>query len=162
MNQRQLASVLFTAVGVFIAAAHLPGIFIQAAAVAPSIPDLDGSASPVSQRFMFVWGLLGSLLAVLMAFLLVRFRDRLAERLFPPATESLSSRELHAVALSVLGSYFVVQGLAHLAWTGDFNWMGATELVLGVGLFFGAGAFSKLWAFGRAAGTPRKTGDGAV
>ena len=162
MNQRQLASVLFTAVGVFIAASHLPIILIQLAALAPTLRDLDDSALPVDQRFMFVWGVMSSLLAVLMGLVLVRFRDRLANRLFPPATESLSSGELHAVALSVLGSYFVVQGVAQLAWAESFNWNGATQLVLGAGLFLGAGALSRLWAYGRSAGTPRQMGDGAV
>jgi hypothetical protein len=162
MNQRQLASVLFTAVGVFIAAAHLPAILMQAAALTPSIPDLDDPVSPVNQRLMLVLGLMSSLVAVLIGSLLVVLRDRLANRLFPPATESLSSRELHAVALSVLGSYFVVQGLAHLARAGDFDWSGAIQLVLGVGLFFGARALSRLWAFGRSAGTAGNVGEDAV
>jgi hypothetical protein len=135
---------------------------MQVAAIPASIPDLDDPVSPANQRLMLVLVLMSSIVAVLIGSLLVLLRDRLANRLFPPATESLSSRELHAVALSVLGAYFVVQGLAQLVWAWHFNWSSATQLVLGVGLFFGARAVSRLWWFGRSAGTRGSVDQGAV
>jgi hypothetical protein len=158
MNQRQLASVLFAATGIFIAASYLTGILTQLSAAIP-VPDSGASSLPLSQ---LVPGVIGSLLALLLACALVLLRDRLANRLFPPTTETLSSREFHAVALSVLGSYFVVQGFAHLAWTRYFNWSGLTQLVLGAALFFGGRALSRAWALGRTAGLSSSSEKGAV
>jgi hypothetical protein len=162
MNQRQLASVLFAAVGLFIAGSHFPEILMYAAVFRPSTPDPDGPASAAGERLFWVLGLMSSLLGILVGSVLVLLRNRLANRLFPPANELVSSREVQAVALSILGCYFAVQGMSRLAVSGHFSWSDATELVLGVGLFFGARGLSRLWSFGRSAGYQGSVGDGGA
>lgn len=154
MSQRQLASVLFATVGVFIAALRLPEIVLGIVMMSqwdPVVTDSDPVArwSAVSS--------LGVLLAtVLISVELVLLRDRLANRLFPPEASSAGASELQAVAISVLGCYFAVQGLATLshmwALSGELDWAGLTQLVLGVALFFGSRGLSRLWSLARTAG----------
>jgi hypothetical protein len=162
MNQRQLASVLFAAIGLFIAASRLPDILVQVAALTSSIPATDPPASPAGQRLVLTFGLISSIVAVLIGTVLIFLGDRLANRLFPSGYEALTSPEVQAVAISVLGCYFAVQGLSRMAWAGYLNWSGVTQLALGVGLFFGARALSKLWSFGRSGGVARSVGESAV
>ena len=164
MNQRQLASVLFAAVGVFLVVSRLQEVFSLAATVIPSTVDVDADATPLpdGQGLALAVALMGSVLAVLVGSALVLLRDRVANLLFPPATASVTSREVQAVALSVLGCYFAVQGVSNLAWAGRLDWSGAIQLVLGVALFFGARGLSRLWSFGRSAGHQGDVRGGAV
>lgn len=150
MDQRQLASVLFAVVGVFIAASRLPEILIYVAMVAQW--NSDNPADPVSQRLVSLMGLTSSLLAVLLGSSLVLLRDRLAGRLFPPGSETLRTNELQAVAFSVLGCYLGVEGLSGILWAGRLNWGAAIQFALGVGLFVGSRGLSRLWSLGRSAG----------
>jgi cytochrome b subunit of formate dehydrogenase len=162
MNQRQLASVLFAAAGVLIAAFYIPLIPVQVGALTPSVPDNAAPAAPPGQHLVFILGLTSSVLAVLIGTGLVLWRDRLADRLFRPGGHSLSSGDIHAVALSVLGCYFAVHGLSRLAWGWESPWSGAIQLVLGIGLFFGARGLSRLWSAGRSVGVSRDVTDDAV
>ena len=158
MNQRQLASVLFAALGVFMAASRIPDLFIHSALLAPFVIAHEDAGAPIDQRSFAVVGLLGAFLAVGLGFALVVLRDRLAQRLFPASSGPLASREFQAVAFSVLGLFFAVQGLARLGWARPFDWAGATELALGVGLFFGARGLARVWSMARSAGSPRSEG----
>lgn len=151
-----MASVLFTAVGVFIAVSRLPEILIYAAVLAQWNPANQDPATPFSQRLVPVTALGGSLVVILVGAGLILLRDRLADRLFSPGTQPLSAREVQAVAYSVLGCYFAVQGLSGISrfgWSGQLDWAGATQLVLGVALFFGARGLSRLWSLSRSTGT---------
>ena len=142
MDQRQLASVLFAVVGVFIAASRLPDIGFHIAVLAQSNPGYEGP----SQQRMVAHLVLASALPILMGAALVFFRDRLANRLFPPGSQPLNAPEAQAVALSVLGCYLVVEGLSGVGWKGGINWGAATQLGLGVGLFLGARGVARLWS----------------
>ena len=106
--------------------------------------------------------LIGVVLAVLCGSVLVLLRDRVATLLFPAASESLNSREVQAVALSVLGCYFTVHGLSGLAEAGRFDWGSSTQLVLGIALFFGARGLARLWSFARSPGHRVDLGSGAA
>ena len=145
MNQRQFASVLFAVVGVFIAASRLPEILIHIALLAQSGPTDPGSTSPGSQVLLSVTALGATLLAVGIGVTLLLLRDRLAQRFFPMDTPPLEPGGVQTAAFAVLGCYFVVQGLSRMLWAGRFDWGAATQLALGVGLFFGARGLSKLW-----------------
>jgi hypothetical protein len=162
MNQRQLASVLFAAAGVFIAAFYIPLIPLQVGALTPQIPDNGEPAALPGQHLVLILGLTSTVLGILIGTGLVFWRDRLANRLFRPADHLLSSSEVHAVALSILGCYFAVQGLSRLAWAWGFDWSGATQVVLGIGLFFGGRGLSRLWSVGRSVGVSRSVSDDAV
>ncbi len=161
MNQRQFASVLFAVVGVFIAAARLPELFILVGLLAESSP----TESPLgggSQRQTLTIALVASLLAVLVGGALVLFRHRLADRLFAAGARPLEARDAQAVALSVLGCYFAVHGISRIAWGGRFDWSAAVQLALGVALFFGGRGLSGLWLLSRSAGGSRSVTDSAV
>jgi hypothetical protein len=155
MTQRQLASVLFAVIGIFIAASRFPEVFMHVAVL--TTPD-DGPAAPVSRSLISIMGLIGSLLGLFIGAALVLLSDDLCIRLFPPTTQPLSWPDVQPVALSVLGCYFAVVGLSRVVWSRGVDWSGATQLVLGLGLFFGARRLSRLWSLGRRAGTS----DGAV
>ena len=147
MDQRNLASVLFAVVGVFVAVSRFPELFVHLALLAQPNPG-QGPADPASQRFVTTAALSGALLAVLIGVALVLLRDRLASRLFPLAGHQLGAPEVQAVALSVLGCYFVVQGLPQVLWAGfgagELYWPGAIQLLLGAGLFVGSRGPSRL------------------
>ena len=151
MDQRQLASVLFAVVGVLIAASRLPDIVYYAAALA----QWNRGDDPDGQRLAGILVIGSSLLAVLVGVGLIFLRNRLANRLFPPAGQPLNAPEAHAVALSVLGCYFVVEGLSGIARGGRPGWGSATQLVVCVGLFLGARGVSRLWSLGRTDGLGR-------
>ena len=146
MDQRQLASVLFAVVGLFIALSRLPDIFLQGAMLAQWDPTMEDPASPVPQRLTVALAFSASLLAVLLGAALVLVRQPLAARLFPSTTGPLDARELQAVALSVLGCYFVVQGAYGALWSGSLRWGAIVQAALGVGLFVGARALAGLWS----------------
>lgn len=149
MNQRQLASVLFAVVGVFIAASRVPEVFLHIALLVQASPADQGSQGSGWQGPTSVSALGAALVAVGIGVTLLLFRNRLAQRLFPIATPSLQSTDVQTVAFSVLGCYFAVQGLSRMLWAGRFDWGAAVQLTLGVGLFFGARGLSKLWLLTR-------------
>jgi len=146
MSQRQLASVLFAVFGVFIAVTWFPQVIVSIGMVAAGD---QVAAEPYAITF-----LIGTIIGVLLGILLVLVRVRLAERLFAADTASLVARDTQAVALSVLGCYFVIQSLPRLVGRG-FDWLPATQLVLGIGLFFGARGLARLWTAVRTAGSSR-------
>jgi hypothetical protein len=144
MNQRQLASVLFAVVGLFIVLFRLPELFAQVALVAQWDRMVADPVGGVDQRAFLVASTVGHLLAILLGMGLVVLRDRLAGALFP-ATGALAARDIHAIALSVLGAFLVVHSLRALAFPGPSRWAGAIQLLLGAGLFLGARRISALW-----------------
>ena len=156
MNQRQLASVLFAVLGVFVAISWLPQLFLQIGFLARGSADADEYAGTVSIVFLIT-----AIIAILVGILLVMARNALADRLFPSESQPLSSRDTQAVALSVLGCYFVIQGGCRLLSFGEINWSGVTQLVLGLGLFFGARGVARLWTLARTA-RPSDGGERAV
>lgn len=158
MDQRQLAGVLFTVAGVFIAGSRLPEIILHVALLGQLEAVPEASVDHASQRLMSVAAFGASLLAVLVGVGLVLGSGRLANRLFPPGTEPLRAPEVQAVALSVLGCYFAVEGLSRMAWAGRTDWGGVTLLALGVGLFVGARGLARIWNTLRFAGTPSRAG----
>jgi hypothetical protein len=146
MNQRQLASVLFAVVGLFIVLFRLPELFAQVALVAQWDRMVADPVGGVDQRAFLVASTVGHLLAVLLGTGLVVFRERLAGVLFPVTGATLAARDVHAVALSVLGAFLVVHSLRALAFPGPSRWAGAVQLILGAGLFLGARRISALWS----------------
>jgi len=145
MSQRQLASVLFAVLGAFIAITSLPHVVL-----AIGILTAGAQAAPVAYAITF---LIGTLISVTLGIVLVLGRVRLAERLFPSDTGPLAARDTQAVALSVLGCYFIIESISRLVGHGRIDWPSATQLVLGVGLFFGARGLARFWAAARSAGS---------
>jgi hypothetical protein len=145
MSQRQLASVLFAVLGVFIAITSVPQVVLSIGVFAAG-----GQAAPVAYAITF---LIGTILSVILGIVLVLIRVRLAERLFPADPGPLAAQDMQAVALSVLGCYFVVSSISRLLGRGRIDWSAVTQLVLGVGLFLGARGVARLWAAVRTAGS---------
>ncbi len=162
MGQRQLASVLFAAVGVFVAASRLPEIFFHIALLAQWTPTIEDPADPVSQRLITTIAFVNSLLGVLVGTVLVLLRDRLAGHLFPVDSKPIETRDFQAVALSVLGCYFAVRGVSSILWPGQLDWGAVAQVVLGVALFFGARGLSRLWSLSRSADRSRGADERAV
>ncbi len=150
MSQRQLASVLFTVLGVFIIATRIPYIVAGAVYLLSSNASSERGLAPQFASLALL------LLSVLLGGALVLFRDRWADRLFP-AGPSFGGPELQAVGLSVLGCYFVIDGIAGLVRSvpfGQLEWAAIARVVLGAALFLGARGLSRLWSLARTAGTP--------
>ena len=145
MSQRQLASVLFAVLGTFIAISWFPQIivFIGYWAAGDHTAPVAYAISPV----------IGAIIAVILGIVLVLIRVRLADRLFPADTGPLAARDTQAVALSVLGCYFIIESVSRLVGRGRIDWASVTQLVLGVGLFLGARGVARLWAAVRTAGS---------
>ncbi len=91
-------------------------------------------------------------IAVLLGVGLVLSRDVLARRLFPADSQPLVARDTQAVALSVLGAYFLITGICRLVARGEIEWSAIVQLVLGLSLFLGARGVARLWSFARSAG----------
>ena len=145
MSQRQLASVLFAALGAFIAITGIPEIGVSIGILAAGV-----QAAPIPYAIAL---LIGTIIAFILGIALVLSRVRLAERLFPADTGSLPTRDTQAVALSVLGCYYVVESISRLVGRGRIEWSAVTQLVLGIGLFFGARGVARFWAAVRSAGS---------
>jgi hypothetical protein len=162
MNQREFASVLFAVVGVFVAATRLPELMIHVGVLVQSSSEIESPFRGISQRGMSTIGLIASLVGVLLGTALILLRGRLAQRLFAAATPPLEAREAQAVALSVLGCYFVVEGVSRFGWAARFDWAAAIQVALGLTLFFGASRLSGFWSLARSAGRPRASSERAV
>ncbi len=145
MSQRQLASVLFAVLGAFIAITSVPQVVLSIGVLTAAV-----RAAPTTYAITF---LIGAVTSVTLGIVLVLVRVRLAERLFPADTGSLAPRDTQAVALSVLGCYFVIESISRLVGRGRIEWWAVTQLVLGVGLFFGARGVARFWATVRGAGS---------
>ncbi len=145
MSQRHLASVLFAVLGAFIAITSVPQVVLSIGVLTAGV-----QAAPVAYAITFM---IGTIISLTLGIVLVLVRVRLAERLFPADTGSLAARDTQAVALSVLGCYFVIESISRLVGRGHIEWSAVTQLVLGVGLFFGARGVARLWATARAAGS---------
>ena len=158
MNQRQLASVLFAVLGVYVAISWLPqiilgiGVIAQLKAMSPRTTDGDNA---IGQSLAVVGS---AIIAVLLGIILVRMRVRLAERLFPLETEPLVARDLQAVALSVLGVYFVIESICRLVRMAEIEWSAVVQFVLGLGLFLGARAVARFSSAGGSGGSPSASG----
>jgi hypothetical protein len=146
MNQRQLASVLFAVVGLFIVIFRLPELFVQGAMIAQWGRMLADPGSAVDPRSFLVASTIGLLLMVVIGTGLLVFRDRLAGMLFSAAGAPLAARDVHAVGLSVVGAFLVVHSLRALTFPGPSRWAGVVQILLGTGLFLGATRISALWA----------------
>ena len=144
MSQRQLASVLFAVVGAFTTITWIPQLVMFIGILAAG-----AQAAPTPYAITL---LIAAVIAIALGILLVLIRDRLAERLFPADTASLAARDTLAVALAVLGCYFVIESASRLVGRGRIDWSFVTQLVLGVGLFFGARGVARFWAAARSAG----------
>jgi hypothetical protein len=155
MNQRQLASVLFAVLGAFIAISWLPQIVVATGLWAQPIDTSNSAGDQAASVSYAISLLIGTLIAVLLGILLILGRDRLAERLFPANTGPLAVRETQAVALSVLGCYFVIGAISRLVglWLHRIDWSAVAQLVLGVGLFLGARGVARFWAAVRSGGS---------
>ncbi len=145
MSQRQLASVLFAVLGAFIAITGVPEIGVSIGILAAGV-----QAAPIPYAIAL---LIGTIIAFILGIALVLSRGRLAERLFPADTGSLPTRDTQAVALSVLGCYFVVESISRLVGRGRIEWSAVTQLVFGIGWFFGARGVARFWAAVRSAGS---------
>ena len=154
MTQRQLASVLFAVLGAFIAISWLPQIVVAVGLLTQPIATTTSAGDQSGSDAYAVSLLIGTLITVLLGIFLVIARDRVAERLFADSRDPLAARETQAVALSVLGCYFVIGGISRLVGRGlrPIDWSAVTQLVLGLALFFGARGVARLWAAARTAG----------
>ena len=137
MSQRQLASVLFAVVGAFIAVTRLPQVILSLGMLT--------AGDQAAPRSYMVTLLIGAIIAVLLGVALMLIRDRLAAALFPADAGPLVARDTQAVALSELGCYVVLESLPRLVGPGRLDWGLVTQLVLGLGLFFGARGIARLW-----------------
>jgi hypothetical protein len=149
MSQRQLASVLFAVLGVFVAVTWLPQVFLQVGLLSQLKA---GTAADDYGRVMSITYLISTGIAVLLGFGLVLSRDVLARRLFPSDSQPLVGRDTQAAALSVLGAYFVIVGICRLVARDEIEWSAIVELGLGLWLFLGARGIARLWTFARSAG----------
>src|SRR5207253_688195 len=121
MSQRQLASVLFAVLGAFIAINWLPQLVVSI-----GIWRAGDQAAPGSYAITL---LIGAILTIILGIALVLIRVRLAERLFPADPGPLPAQGTQAVALSVLGCYFVVASVSRLVGRGRIDWSAVTQLV---------------------------------
>ena len=112
MNQRQFASVLFAALGVFLAVSELPNLLVLVSEVARSSGLGLETATASSQLLLAIMALVGSVVVTLIGVGLVTGRDRLAARLFPQPSQPLAVPEAQVV-LGVL-LFFGARGLAGL------------------------------------------------
>lgn len=129
MRQRQLASVLFPVIGVFIAISGLPRIVL---AIGLAVPSTEASAVSRVDSAYAVTLLIGTLVAVLLGIVLVAMRERLAERLFTADAAPPAAQDAQAVALSVLGCYFGIEAIPRLVAVGRFGrieWEAVAQLV---------------------------------
>lgn len=147
MSQRQLASVLFAVLGAFIAITWLPQFVLSI--------DVLAAGDQVAPRAYAITLVSSAIITVILGIVLVLIRVRLAERLFPPDAPSLAAQETQAVALSVVGCYFVVVSISRLVRWGRIDWSAVAQLMLGVGLFLGARGIARLWAAARRLPTSR-------
>jgi hypothetical protein len=145
MSQRQLASVLFAVLGAFIAITWLPQLVVSI-----GILRAGDQAAPGNYAIIL---LIDAIITIILGIVLVLIRVRLAERLFPADPGPLAAQDTQAVALSVLGCYFVVASISRLVGRGRIDWSAVTQLGLGVGLFLGARGIVRLWAAVRTAGS---------
>lgn len=154
MNQREFASVMFAAVGVYIALFRLPELFSLALLLAawPGIREEAGIIMIGTMAGTFV----GLVAVVLAGVSLVVLRHRLAVRLFGDADGPIRVPEAQAVGLSLVGCYFAVQGAASLVAFGSARWSGAVQMILGVALFLGARGVSRGWGRIRGSGAARE------
>ena len=152
MSQRHLASVLFAVLGVFIAVTGLGQLILGLLVQVNGTNMADHNAKAV-----VITLLIGMSVAILLGVSLVLARDVLARRLFPVDSQPLVARDTQAVALSVLGCYFVIQGAAQLISRvvsfHEINWSAIVQVALGLGLFVGARGIARFWTFARTAGS---------
>jgi len=141
MSQRQLASVLFAVLGVFIAITWLPQLVLSIGVLRAG-----DQAAPGSYAIAL---LVGAIIAVILAIVLVLIRVPLAEGLFSHDSAPLAAQDTQLVALSVLGCYFVVASISRLVGRGRIDWSAVTQLVLGVALFLGPRGAELLGLFRR-------------
>lgn len=156
MNQRQLASVLFVVIGVFLAITWIPQLFFQIA----FLWKVPADAADAYGRVVSVTYLIGSGLGLVLAVGLILVREALSRRLFPADGQALTAPELQAVALSVLGVYFVIVGACRFIAGREIEWSAIVQFVFGLGLFVGARAIARFWSFARNVGI--NAGDRAV
>lgn len=154
MNQRQLAAALFAVIGIFMAATRLPDLLLHASIVAQWDPAMEDPTSPVPQRSMSIFAFVAHLMGVLIGLLLVMLREKIASLLFSSPSGQIEAPDVQAVALSVLGCYFVIHGIHEMMMFGAFRWAGAVQALLGLGLFLGARGVAGLWSNLRAAAGP--------
>lgn len=159
MGQRQLAAVLFAVVGLFIILSRLPYLFFHVINLFTVEPPMYGYPSRVGRRTILAVGLIAYLLSVGIGAALVFFREKLAAWLFPLESGELVVRDAQAVAFSVLGCYFVVQGIHGSVFPGFNRWAAGIQVVLGAALFLGARGLAGLWASWRSAGTSSFSSD---
>ena len=145
MNQRQLASVLLTVLGIFIAATRLPDLVLHAAMVIQSDPTMDEAAGPISMRAVSWFAIIAILIVVFLSLAMVVLRDRISDRLFSSAPSPGQTSGIQAVALSVLGLYFVINSIPGIMWQGGIRWASVFQALLGAGLFFGAHGIAAVW-----------------
>jgi hypothetical protein len=145
MTQRQLASTLFAVVGFFLAAYRLPDLLLQGAMLAQWQPVSPDPAAAVPQRFVLTLAVAASALSVVLGLALVGLRNRIANRLFSETSLPTAGVQVQAVAFSVLGCYFVIQGLHNTLWFGPVRWAGLVQAVLGLALFFMSNMLAALW-----------------
>jgi hypothetical protein len=155
MNQSQLASVLFAVLGVFIVGSRLPDLVVQAAIVIQWEPALADPPGPISPRVISAFALVAVLVVMLVGVGLIAFRDRIANLLFSSAPGYTPISEFQAIALSVLGMYFVLNSIPGMVWPSGVRWASAVQALLGIGLFFGARNIASVWSRLRAPGPAR-------
>jgi hypothetical protein len=152
VDQRRLASVLFAVVGVYLAVSRIPDLTVYLTVLISQTPSADYASDVAGQVALWAQAA-GTALVVLLGAALVWRRHRVADRLFPAGdTGRLRPHALQAVALSVLGCYFAVDGVSRLFQTQFIQWSAAAECVLGIALFLGATGLARLWVALRSGG----------
>ena len=149
MNRTDLASVLFGVSGLFMAVTRLPELVIYAGVVA-------GGVEWAGEPAVMYAGIAGSTLSVLIGIGLTVFRSQIATALFIETrpVESISpASDLQAVGFSIVGLYFLIQGIGRSASTwGTTDYQSYILVVLGIAVFLGASTLSRIWQRLRTAG----------
>jgi hypothetical protein len=157
MDQRQLAAVLLAVVGIFFVASPLPILTVYIAMLHQAGSFTEEPLAGISQAAFLEIGIWSSVATIAVGVIILFARNRLAARLFPESSHPVVAPEAQAVALSVLGCYLAVGGVSGLfpevlVPGGLISWGHAIQVILGVGMFFGARGLSHLWQLARTRG----------
>lgn len=158
MNQRELASVLFAVLGIFIAATRLPELVLHAAMVIQSNPAIDEPGGPDTPRAVSLLAIVAILIVVFLGLALIVLRDRISGWLFSSARGRGLPPEIQAVALSVLGVYFILDSIPGIMLQGGVRWASVVQALLGTALFLGAHGIAAVWSRLRTPGPARYEG----
>jgi hypothetical protein len=145
VNQRELASVLFAAIGLLIAISRIPELVVHLGLLGLPLGTRMAAQGTFAQG-VTILAMAGTLLQVVLGLGLAALRDRLASGFFGPGGGTLRVPEAQAVGLSVLGCYLAITAAGRLFWPRELRVSAAIQVALGIALFLGARGLAGLWS----------------